>query len=159
MAGGTLVSDKYVVTAAHVVHAHKTKFYDDLYASVGETNTHNALDAEHFISKINSIIEHPDYVPSKKIYEPFFKYVPSENDIAIIELEKVVDLRSYPHIKPACLPYRSQISDFVGQTAVVTGWGYEKFKGSHTKNVIFFSGQSTKRWGGKRFSTKEKQTF
>ena len=92
------------------------------------------MDAKHFVFQILSIIEHPKYVPFNKTYvpseDPDYDYeaivYPPLNDIAIIELDKVVDLKSYPHIKPVCLPYMSHISDFVGLKAIVTGWGYEE---------------------------------
>ena len=46
-----------------------------------------------------------------------------DNDISVLELTRSIDLASNPQIKPVCLPYKSQLSDFVGKMEITTGWG------------------------------------
>ena len=45
------------------------------------------------------------------------------NDISVLVLDSPVNLTAYPNIKPACLPYVSTNTDFVGSQAIVSGWG------------------------------------
>ena len=107
--GGTLVGDKYVITAAHCTAGQSTS---DLKVVVGETNLAVTNDTQRFVMDVLVIKQHPGYDSSTL-----------SNDICVLELSSAVDLTSFPHIKPACLPYSSQITDFVGQSAVVSGWG------------------------------------
>ena len=107
--GGTLVSDRHVVTAAHCTNGQSPS---KLKVVIGETTLAISDDTLRFVSTVAVIKQHHGYDPST-----------TANDICVLELEEAVDLNLYPHIKPACLPYTSTISDFIGQTAVVSGWG------------------------------------
>ena len=107
--GGTLVGDKYVITAAHCTAGQSSM---DLKVVVGETTLAITNDTQRFVMDVAVIKQHPGYDSSTL-----------SNDICVLELSSAVDLTSFPHIKPACLPYSSQITDFVGQSAVVSGWG------------------------------------
>ena len=51
------------------------------------------------------------------------------NDIAVIELAEPVNLTQYRHIKPACLPTQSGLSDFIGRQGKITGWGVTSLYG------------------------------
>ena len=62
--------------------------------------------------KVKRVVVHKDYKA------PTF-----ENDIAILELEHGIDPK--PHIVPICLPQDEM--EFVGRTAIVTGWGRLKY--------------------------------
>ena len=108
LCGGTLVGDKYVVTAAHCIIKRWSR-----KVAIGLTTFSARQKAKYFILNINKTVIHPNYTRS-----------PNENDFAVLELEEAVDLRAYPHIKPVCLPYESLVNDFVGKIAVATGWGY-----------------------------------
>ena len=106
---GTLVGDKYVVTAAHCTAG---SVPSNLKVVVGETTLAISEDTQRFVMEIAVIKQHPNYDPNTL-----------SNDISVLELATVVDLTTYPHIKPACLPSTSMISDFIGQPAIVSGWG------------------------------------
>ena len=110
--GGTLVGDKYVITAAHCVEdSDGIMSPDDLFVRVGDTSLATIYEATAITIGVQRVQPHPDY--SKQSHYPI-------NDIAILELDESVSLTAYPNIKPACLP--SAGATFPGP-ALVSGWG------------------------------------
>jgi len=107
--GGTLVSDRYVITAAHCTANLSPSQINIL---IGDTNLAVANDTTRFISSLSEIRQHPQYNPSNL-----------ENDISVLVLSSPIDLYSYPNIKPACLPTTETVDDLIGENAVVSGWG------------------------------------
>jgi len=105
--GGALISDRYVVTAAHCTNG---KTPSRLKVYVGGTSITAMNESTSFIINVKAIKQHPDY-DSATI----------ANDISILELESAVDLYSYPTIKPICLP--AQGATFPNEQATVSGWG------------------------------------
>merc|ERR1712121_120874 len=106
---GTLVSDRYVITAAHCTANLSPSQINIL---IGDTNLAVANDTTRFISSLSEIRQHPQYNPSNL-----------ENDISVLVLSSPIDLYSYPNIKPACLPTTETVDDLIGENAVVSGWG------------------------------------
>ena len=118
--GGALVSDRYVITAAHCTDGHTV---DDLKVLIGDTTF-----AAGFIMNVTAIKQHPEYCTSGV-----------NNDISVLELEYALDLTRYPNIKPICLP--TQDSTYVGTSATVSGWGTVASGGnanSHLHEVAIF---------------------
>jgi len=107
--GGTLVSDRYVITAAHCTAESSAS---RLKVLIGDTNFAIANDTTRFIASVAEIRQHPDYNSRN-----------TDNDIAVLVLTTPVDLAAYPNIKPACLPDTETVDDLVGEQAVVSGWG------------------------------------
>ena len=106
--GGTLVSNRHVVTAAHCTDGRQAS---DIKVVIGDTNLALVTEATSFIRNVKTIKQHPDYDSST-----------TKNDICVLKLEEAVDLTSYPNIKPICLP--AQGTTFAnGNGATVTGWG------------------------------------
>ena len=84
--GGTLVNERFVVTAAHCIPSRNVERYEIVLGD------HNRLVDEKTEQKIGvkKITVHPDYKPKVR------------NDIALIEIDQDAIITTY--ITPACLP-------------------------------------------------------
>jgi len=110
--GGTLVADRWVVTAAHCLEG---KTADSISVVIGE----HTIWSDDYVSddddyddirknlELEKIILHEDYDSSTK-----------QHDIALLKLKEPLDLSVYT---PACMPASGV--DFTGETAWVYGWG------------------------------------
>jgi trypsin len=105
--GGTLVSDRYVVTAAHCTAGRNAS---QLFVAVGDTILGVNDETTSFIYPVKTITDHPDYVDATE-----------GNDISLLELDATIDLNTYPNIKPICLP--EQGTTYGDQLATVSGLG------------------------------------
>nr|XP_034833575.1 serine protease snake-like [Maniola hyperantus] len=116
--GSTLISEKYALTAAHCcrLSLRHTPDIVDPEPEIVRFGVENIADDEFNINgepkdvKIKRFIRHPGYRPPKKY-----------NDIALIELDSVVQFKG--NIHPACLWPYYDISH-LGTEGVLTGWGY-----------------------------------
>ena len=117
--GGSLVGDKYVITAAHCLRGYSP---EDVAVIIGDTSI--AVDNEAQSIKVDafSFTRHPQYNSTSH-----------ENDIAVIELKDKIDLHSQPNIKPVCLPEAG--STYAGEEAVVSGWGRESMDSHMLANL------------------------
>lgn len=101
--GGTLISNKFVLTAAHCLHSQQHG--PVRFIQIGTTTITNNLD--------NIYLIHQSFIHGG--YKPPSTY----NDIALIELEESVDFSK--SIKPACLHSQLMIPETYSIQAVV--WG------------------------------------
>ncbi|XP_015121318.1 serine protease lint [Diachasma alloeum] len=109
--GGVLITDKYVITAAHC----QPGFLASLVAVFGEFDISGELEPRRSVTRnVRRVIVNRKYNP-----------VNFENDLALLELESPVQFDA--HIVPICMPEDN--ADFTGQMATVTGWGRVKYNG------------------------------
>ncbi|XP_055629559.1 uncharacterized protein LOC129770626 isoform X3 [Toxorhynchites rutilus septentrionalis] len=110
--GGTLIDNRYIVTAAHCV---KTYNGFDLRVRLGEWDVNHDVEFYPYIERdVVAVQVHPEYYAGTL-----------ENDIAILKMDIPVDFSNTPHISPACLPEKH--TDFSGQRCWTTGWGKDAF--------------------------------
>ena len=101
--GGTLISDRHVLTAAHCT---SSKNYDVI---VGEHRITSSSDGTRH--RVCRFVDHPRYNDNSL-----------ENDFSILHLQTPVQTGA--RAVPACLPPSSFSGDFLsGKTLTVSGWG------------------------------------
>ncbi|XP_071450630.1 serine protease ea-like isoform X2 [Hetaerina americana] len=126
--GGTVISDRYILTAAHCV-TRLPAGLNLVSVRVGEHNLTSPIDCQvdkdsKKYSKVCSpspqdiaverAIPHPRYVG-----KPTLHY-----DIALLRLKTPIDF-THDAVRPICLPvnYATQTENLTGQKVVISGWG------------------------------------
>ena len=112
--GGTLISSKSVITAAHCLntstknyHAHEVVLYLGRYSLIDWSEIGSIA------TNVEQIIVHTDYKRQKESFDA---------DIAILVMTKLIEFNQF--IRPACIwPDTSSIQEIEGQNGVVVGWG------------------------------------
>jgi len=107
--GATLVSQEWVVSAAHCFPNS-----DTVYVGLGFHDWSNSQESTREFVQVSMIIKHESFNPDTL-----------ENDIALLKLQKKVDLSKFT---PACIQPNVD-SSLVGQTAWVYGWGNTEYEG------------------------------
>lgn len=110
--GGVLVSNRHIVTTAHKVFNFQAS---GLKVRLGEWDAKANIEPFKYVESVVSRIR----------INPFFNRVNLQNDIAVLTLDRPVDLAANPHINPVCAAQFQ--SNFAGQRCWVTGWGKDAF--------------------------------
>uniref|UniRef100_A0A0K8WFX2 CLIP domain-containing serine protease n=1 Tax=Bactrocera latifrons TaxID=174628 RepID=A0A0K8WFX2_BACLA len=116
--GGTLVSSRHVVTAAHCIRS------DLSYVRLGEYDLSTDTETQHQDISVLKQEKHPSYNTAN-----------GRNDIGIVWLQRAVQFTN--NIKPICLPSSQQLrsKSYLNYTPFVAGWG-KTMEGGTSANVL-----------------------
>ena len=108
--GGTLINDRYVLTAAHCVKKLKPFMLDVILGDVDWTTRRETLELRRQVTEIH-------------VHPKFGKTAMFDHDFAILKLHDPIEFHLNEHIRPVCLPFYDQPNALAGQIGKVTGWG------------------------------------
>ncbi|XP_053687782.1 transmembrane protease serine 9-like isoform X2 [Sabethes cyaneus] len=113
--GGTLISDQFVMTAAHCILDDTLKQRSGvIVVQLGQNDLFESS-ANMREVRVSKITSHQQFDPQTK-----------SNDIALLELSSNVQFNDY--IQPACLPKKQKGSGSIvpGALGTIVGWGYQQ---------------------------------
>jgi len=119
--GASLISSRWVMTAAHCVDFIKPAMLNDYQVILGSHNLNNPSAFERTVD-IEQIILHEDW-DSQNV----------RNDIALIKLRSPI--QSTSKISPVCLPFNNIAANIVDENALTMGYGSIKYNGQRTTTL------------------------
>ncbi|XP_005186800.1 serine protease gd [Musca domestica] len=116
--GGTLISTRIVVSAAHCFQLFKKRYTaNEVLVFLGRHNLKNWNEEGSVAAPVDDIFIHPDYNQHLSSYDA---------DIAVVVLKNEVRYNTF--IRPACMWTGSTSIEFIeGEPGIVVGWGLGGF--------------------------------
>ncbi|XP_076630594.1 venom protease isoform X2 [Colletes latitarsis] len=119
--GGTLISERFVLTAAHCLY--NTNWGSASWVRVGDLN----------LERTDDDAKPEDIRIVDRIKHPMYKRPSEYHDIALVKLEKDVKFDAWK--RPSCLPY--SLLDNAGEDkATATGWGLVDWTDDEASNDL-----------------------
>jgi len=144
--GGSLISNRWVLSAAHCMFTknihNNTRLLTTREINVvfGEHDFMNPSESKIISRGVEEIKVHPHYGDGRTF----------NNDFALLKLMEAVDFELHRNIRPICLP-KDPKKTYEGENAIVSGWGkteYEETKASDVlleRNVTVMSNERCKK--------------
>jgi len=109
MCGAALVSDQFLLTAAHCCSG---KVPNQLQAFLGDHDWMENQEVASFRRAIQEVLIHPQYSVDGNLHY----------DVCLLKLDKPISFPDHPNVRPICLPSDSN-SNYANSKALVAGWG------------------------------------
>lgn len=111
LCGGSIIAQRWIVTAAHCVQ-------DDGKTRFSQASTWEAYMGLHIQKRIDSKVQRRNI--KRIIPHPYYNHYTFDNDIALMELDSPLTYTDY--VKPICLPSAQHVFA-TGNMEWITGWG------------------------------------
>ncbi|KAG1662604.1 Proclotting enzyme [Nymphon striatum] len=126
--GGSVINNKYVVTAAHcIVFTNEIVPPDELIIRLGD----------HNLESDNDGLKPVEYKVIEVTVHKTFNAKTFLNDIALLRIESTISYTRF--IKPVCVPYEASFltdQDISERKGIVTGWGKTSFTSTEFSDVL-----------------------
>ncbi|KAK7085177.1 Transmembrane protease serine 6 [Halocaridina rubra] len=115
--GGTVINDRYVLTAAHCLYDDISSQYLKPKNVIVTLGDHDQFSSDDDVPGVTRDADVAAVIPHEKFDFNSFGF-----DVALLKLEKPINLSSYKEIRAACLP-KSATQTYAGFNGTAMGWG------------------------------------